>query len=134
MAGRILATYATCTGSTIGVAEAIGKTLAEGGASVDVLPMQDVKDLAIIPTLVIGGVVLRRRQALGYVVGAGLLFLVSMLFVGLLVYFVLQPLLTGVPFPTDDFLVVAVMSLISFVPFGLFVRGIVIHSGSTSTG
>lgn len=82
-------------------------------------------DLAIIPLLVIGGVLLLRRQALGYVVGAGLLFQVGMLFVGLLVYFILQPFLTGVPFPVEDFVMVAVMSLICFVPFGLFVRGVV---------
>ncbi len=93
-----------------------------------------VADLVLIPALVIGGVLLWRRQALGYVAGAGLLFLVSMLFVGLLTYFILQPFLTELPFPADDFVVVAAMSLISLVPFGLFVRGIVIRSGSTSTG
>ncbi|NTU64571.1 MAG: flavodoxin, partial [Chloroflexi bacterium] len=36
---KILVTYASCTDSTRGVAEAIGRTLAEGGAQVDVLPM-----------------------------------------------------------------------------------------------
>lgn len=46
MDDKILVTYASRNGSTAGVAEAIGKTLAEGGAQVDVLPMQDVKDLA----------------------------------------------------------------------------------------
>jgi hypothetical protein len=45
MTNKILVTYATCTGSTVGVAEAIGKSLAEGGAQVDVLPMQAVKEL-----------------------------------------------------------------------------------------
>lgn len=89
-----------------------------------------VADLALIPTLVIGGVLLWRKQALGYAAGAGLLFLVSMLFVGLLVYFILQPLLTGAPFLVDDFVVIAVMSLVGFTPFGLFVRGIVTHAAS----
>jgi menaquinone-dependent protoporphyrinogen IX oxidase len=45
MTNKILVTYATCTGSTAGVAEAIGKSLAEGGALVKVLPMQAVKEL-----------------------------------------------------------------------------------------
>jgi len=43
MTNRILVTYASYTGSTAGVAEAIGKSLAEGGAQVDVLPMQAVR-------------------------------------------------------------------------------------------
>jgi hypothetical protein len=46
MSNKILVTYATCTGSTAGVAEAIGKTLAEDGTPVDVLPMLEVRDLA----------------------------------------------------------------------------------------
>lgn len=84
-----------------------------------------IADLSIIPTLVAGGVLLWRRQAWGYVVGAGLLFLVSMLFVGLLAFFILQPLVAGVSFPLDDFVVIAVMSLFSFIPLGLFLRGLV---------
>jgi hypothetical protein len=82
-----------------------------------------VADLLIIPAWVIGGVLLWRRQALGYVTGAGLLFQASMLFIGLLVFFVLQPVLTASPFPLEDFVVILVMGLVCFVPFGLFVRG-----------
>lgn len=84
-----------------------------------------VADLTIIPFLLVGGVLLWRRQAWGYAVGAGLLFLMSMLFVGLLAFFILQPFVAGVPFPLDDFVAIAVMSLICFVPFGFFVRGVV---------
>jgi len=42
---KILVTYASRTGWTTGVAEAIGKTLAEHGAQVDVLPMRAVENL-----------------------------------------------------------------------------------------
>lgn len=83
-----------------------------------------VADLVTTPFWVIGGILLWRRQALGYVAGLGLLFQGSMLFIALLVFFSLQPFLTGTPFPLADFVVIAVMGLIVFVPFGLFVRGL----------
>ncbi len=41
MSKRVLVGYATGTGSTTGVAEAIGKTLGERGYAVDVKPMKD---------------------------------------------------------------------------------------------
>ncbi len=50
----ILVTYTSRTGWTVGVAKAIGKTLAESGASVDVLPMRDVKDLSAYDAIVAG--------------------------------------------------------------------------------
>ncbi|MBN1428813.1 MAG: hypothetical protein JXB07_10540 [Anaerolineae bacterium] len=81
-----------------------------------------VADLVIVLALAAGGILLWRKQALGYVVGAGLLFQVSMLFVGLLAYFILQPFLTEAPFPAEDFVVILVMGLICSIPFVLFVR------------
>ncbi len=83
-----------------------------------------IADLVCTPLWVAGGIWLWRKRALGYVSGAGLLFQASMLFVGLLVLFLLQPWLAGVPFPAGDFVVILVMGLICFVPLGLFVRGV----------
>ena len=57
MTVKILVTYASNTGWTVGVAEAIGKTLAEDGAKVDVLPMRDVKDLSPYDAVVAGSAV-----------------------------------------------------------------------------
>jgi hypothetical protein len=83
-----------------------------------------IADFVTTPVWVLGGVLLWRRQAFGYLTAAGLLFQASMLFVGLLVFFTLQPVLTGVPFPVNDFAAILGMGLIFFIPFGLFTRGI----------
>jgi menaquinone-dependent protoporphyrinogen oxidase len=57
MENKILVTYASRAGSTAGVAEAIGKTLAEGGAQVDVLPIKNVTDLTPYRAVVAGSAI-----------------------------------------------------------------------------
>lgn len=81
-------------------------------------------DLLTTPIWVIGGFQLWRKHPLGYAAATGLLFQASMLFVGLLLFFILQPLLFTLPFRLEDFVVILVMGLFFFIPFGLFVRGI----------
>jgi hypothetical protein len=88
-----------------------------------------ISDSVIVPAWVIGGVMLWRRKALGYVTGAGLLFQGSMLFIGLILVLLLQPLLTAAPFALSDVVVVAVMGLVCFIPFGLYVRAVLRSGG-----
>jgi menaquinone-dependent protoporphyrinogen oxidase len=57
MNGKILITYASRSGTTASVAQAIGRTLAENGEEVDVLAMQDVKDLAPYRAIVAGSAI-----------------------------------------------------------------------------
>jgi menaquinone-dependent protoporphyrinogen oxidase len=57
MPEKILVTYASRAGSTAGVAEVIGKTLADKGAEVEILPMQDVKDLTLYRAVVAGSAI-----------------------------------------------------------------------------
>lgn len=57
MQSKILVTYASQGGSTAGVAEAIGRTLAENGAAVDVLPAREVRDLSQYSAVVVGSAV-----------------------------------------------------------------------------
>ena len=54
---KILVTYATRLGSTAEVARAIGKTLSESGAQVDVLSMQEVKNLSQYQAVVAGSAI-----------------------------------------------------------------------------
>jgi len=57
MSQKILVTYASRAGSTAGVAETIGKTLVKNGAQVDVLTMQEVKDIAPYEAVVAGSAI-----------------------------------------------------------------------------
>jgi hypothetical protein len=84
-----------------------------------------VADFWIAPAWVIGGFLLWRRAEFGYVAGLGLLFQGSMLFVALIAFLLVQPLLTTAPFVLADVLVVAAMGLVLVVPFVLSVRGVV---------
>ncbi len=83
-----------------------------------------VADTMIAPAWIIGGVLLWRREALGYVAGAALLFQASMLFIGLILVLLVQPLLTSIPLAVGDIIALCVMSLVCIIPLGLFVRGI----------
>jgi len=81
-------------------------------------------DLVISTLWVAGGALLLQRKPLGYVSGLGLLFALSMLFIGLIAFLLLQPVLTSAPLALVDILVVLVMGVICSIPFGLFMRGI----------
>ncbi len=103
-------------------------TLLQSAGGQTMLPKPElavvIADLLVTPLWAAGGLLLWRRKAWGYAAGAGLLFQASMLFIGLLVFFILQPFIAGVPFPLEDFIAIFVMGLICFIPFGLFVRGV----------
>ena len=58
---KILVTYASRAGCTAEIAEAIGKTLTQGGAEVDVLPMQDVKDVTPYRAVVAGSAIRKSK-------------------------------------------------------------------------
>ncbi len=92
-----------------------------------------ITDFVFSPAMLIGGTILWRRTAFGYVTGLGLLFQASMLFFGLVIFLLLQPLLTAAPFVLTDVLVVIVMGLVCFIPFARLVRAIVSETPGAST-
>jgi menaquinone-dependent protoporphyrinogen oxidase len=57
MSNKILITYASRSGSTAGVAEVIGQTLAEKGAQIEVRPVEEVKDLKPYSAVVAGSAI-----------------------------------------------------------------------------
>lgn len=61
MSDKILVTYATRTGSTAGIAEAIGQTLAADGTQVDVRPMTEVSDLTPYRAVVAGSAIQNKQ-------------------------------------------------------------------------
>ena len=66
---KILVTYATLSGTTVEVAEAVGAELAKAGTPVDVLPLAKVKSLDGYGGVVVGGPMIAgwHREALGFV-------------------------------------------------------------------
>jgi hypothetical protein len=82
-------------------------------------------DLLIAPSWIVGGVLLWQRKGFGYISGLGLLFQASMLFIGLIIVLLLHPSMTGAAFVLSDVIVVFAMGIVCFIPFALFVRGIV---------
>ncbi len=91
------------------------------------LPTSDVgvliADMVLSMLWIAGGVLLLLRKPLGYTSGLGLLFAGSMLFISLIVFLLLRPVLTDAPFALTDVIVVLIMGFICFIPFFLFVRG-----------
>jgi hypothetical protein len=85
-----------------------------------------VADLVLSTLWVVGGILILRHNPLGYAGGLGLLFSASMLFVGLVVYLLLQPVLSDTPLAWVDVIVVLIMGLICGIPFALFLRGVLI--------
>jgi menaquinone-dependent protoporphyrinogen oxidase len=58
---KILVTYASRAGSTMEVAQAIAKTLGEAGAQVDVISMQEVRDLSPYQAVIVGSAIRKAK-------------------------------------------------------------------------
>jgi hypothetical protein len=84
-----------------------------------------ITDSLFAAVWIVSGIALWQRRAIGYAAGLGLLFQFSMLFVGLLFYMLLQPVLTGEAYPLADLLFIVILGLVCFIPFAIFARGVI---------
>jgi hypothetical protein len=85
-----------------------------------------VADFAVgAPAWLVGGLLLWRREALGYVVVPGLLLLGCMLFIGIIFVMVFPVFYSAAPIDVAGIVFMFVAGMICFIPFLLFARGIV---------
>lgn len=82
-----------------------------------------IADISISILWIGGGILLLRKETLGYSSALGLLFAASMLFVGLIIFLLIQPAITSASFNLVDLIVVSMMGLILSIPFIVFLRG-----------
>jgi hypothetical protein len=102
--------------------------VAETDANQTMLPISEIgvliADLVISVLWIAGGVLLLRRKSFGYASGLGLLFAGCVLFIGLILFLLLQPVLLDASLAFVDVIVVFVMGLVFFIPFWFSVRGV----------
>jgi menaquinone-dependent protoporphyrinogen oxidase len=70
MEEKILVTYASRTGTASGIAEVIGGSLSKNGFQVEVLPINEVRDLSIYNVIIIGSAIQGRQwlpEALNFI-------------------------------------------------------------------
>ncbi|HJQ28227.1 MAG TPA: hypothetical protein VJ827_02725 [Rubrobacter sp.] len=100
-------------------------TALSGNAPVDLAARHVwISDLALqAPAVLVGGLLLFRREALGYVAGAGLLLQYGLSAIGFVASMALQAILGGSPLDVATIVVLFVFGVVCFVPLALFVRG-----------
>jgi hypothetical protein len=93
-----------------------------------------ISDFLITPAWIVVGILLWRRKEPGYVAGLGMLFQGSMLFIALIAFLLLQPFLANAPFAIADIVVIFTMGLTCFIPFVLFLRGVMANNNCHGSG
>jgi hypothetical protein len=97
-------------------------TTGQPAGTPDLVPVWIADFVTVIPTCLIGGYLLWRRQALGYVAGAALLLQYSLLFFGLLPVMVFPALRDGSPIDGAGIAMMLVFGSVCLVLLALFVR------------
>jgi hypothetical protein len=83
-----------------------------------------VADMLLSTIWIVGGVLLIRRKPLGIAGGLALLFSASALFLALIIFLLLGPVLAGTVIPLADIIVVLAMGMTCFIPFYFYLRAV----------
>ncbi len=112
---------------------AVGTALAGAGTTVPAARHIWIADLVLeVPAVFFGGILLWRREPLGFVAGAGLLFQYGVTPIALAAMMALQPFLTAAPVDMGAIIALLVFALVSLAPLAFFVRGAA--SGQSPSG
>lgn len=79
-------------------------------------------DFIITPLWIISGISLIGKKAFGYISGLAVLLQGCLLFAGLLLLLIIQPIITMTAFIPSDFIVIALMGSIFFIPTFLYFK------------
>lgn len=89
-----------------------------------------VADLVVSLVWVAAGVAMIRRSPAGHASGLGVLVLANLLFGGLVVFLLVEPVLTGTDPSVGDLVAVAAMWPVTLIPGVLYARGVASRAGS----
>lgn len=84
-------------------------------------------DLVVSGFWFIGGIYLLQKRSPGYTFALGLLFVTCTLFIGLILFFFLAPVMTSREFNWNEVIQILLMSMIGFVPTAFYWRGVVLR-------
>jgi hypothetical protein len=131
LGGGILASIAILF-TAINVADVLAALRSPAPEHLLLLPVW-IADFAVLaPALLLGGLLLWQRKSLGYVSGAGLLLVGSLLFAGAILALAFPAFYTAAPVDMTGIVFVMAVGLVCFIPLVHFVRGIVNSERSMS--
>lgn len=85
-------------------------------------------DLVVSGLWFMGGIYLLKKKSPGYTFGLGLLFVTCTLFIGLILFFFMAPVMTSRVFTWSEVIQILLMSMIGIVPTALYWRGVAIRN------
>lgn len=121
-AGGVLAGF-TGLFAVINVVNIVTATGSDPAGTLDLVPVWIADFVTVIPTCLIGGFLLWRRKPLGYIAGAGLLLLYSLLFIGVAAVLAFPAIYDASPVDVGGVVTMLAAGLICSFLLVRFVRG-----------